>query len=129
MLHNEIIYSLKQSINLEEAIKNSYTNFHAVGVDYLCLFRNDRFTVKVYRFNKDYRPNEEGWAVNPHNHAYEFRTYVLNGTVKNLLFYEDERYKVWKKFEYSSPLNGGNGFKYTKDIGLNQYSDHKFYQG
>lgn len=131
----ELITNLRRSFDMKEMLGYSYTNFHAIGVDYLCLFRSNRFTVKLYHFNENYTPNEEGWAVNPHDHAYEFKTYVLSGHVKNVLFYEKPvKYETpnefrWYKFKYKSPLNGGNGFTFENPVYLEQYCIGLFERG
>lgn len=54
---------------------NSYRDFHAPGLDYLCLHRSPAMTVKAYFFDR----GAVGAPVMPHNHRYDFYTQVLAG--------------------------------------------------
>lgn len=54
-------------IDLQQALKNSYRNYHAKGVDYLCVGRTPQLTQKIYFID-----GFEGDVVVPHDHRYEF---------------------------------------------------------
>lgn len=58
-------------------IQNSYRDFHAKGLDYVCLKRTPDHTVKVYFLDGDVSKVPE--VVNPHDHRYAFETTVLSG--------------------------------------------------
>lgn len=74
------------SSSWRDVADNSFENYHAFGVSYLCLHRSAALTVKVYFFSPDTERNSYGWLVWPHNHRYEFESFTLLGEVKNLWF-------------------------------------------
>lgn len=65
----------QQDAAFAEMASNSYCDFHAPGVDYLCLHRSPAMTVKAYFFDR----GAPGQPVRPHNHRYDFYTQVLSG--------------------------------------------------
>lgn len=99
---------------MDEIIANSYKDFHAKGLDYICLYRSPTLTRKVYFLNGDVSKVPE--VVNPHNHRYDFATTVLAGAMLDHVYapVSDVRWGVeYNKFNYMTPLNGGNGFTYV----------------
>ncbi len=106
--------------SVEEIQKNSYKDFHAKGLDYLCIHRSPGYTVKLYIFEGDVAKAPE--VVNPHDHRYDFRTTCLHGNVANSLFAEDVRGELWQKFKYDTPLKGGHGFTWDKEVRLRETS-------
>jgi len=103
---------------IEEIIANSYKNFHAKGMDYLCLKRTEWHTQKVYFLDGDVTKIPE--VINPHNHRYDFRTQVLAGVMSNSEYIETEESdgKVYQEFEWRTPLLGGDGFTWKKETRL-----------
>ncbi|WP_274869657.1 hypothetical protein [Phaeobacter gallaeciensis] len=104
-------------INLEQAVANSYRNFHAKGLDYICLSRTEKMTQKLYILDGDASKVPE--VVNPHDHRYPFHTMVLHGKMADHRWLrgqpgmEDlDDARVYKAFDYMTPLNGGDGFTY-----------------
>lgn len=99
------------SVQLEEVLRNSYCDFHAKGLDYLCLGRTAEQVHKVYFFDER-QLNPE--VVNPHDHRYDFTTRVLAGELVNWRYEEtdlnDPHGVVHERFAWMSPLIGGNGF-------------------
>lgn len=73
---------------LQRLADHSFLNYHAPGMDYLCLHRSDDLTVKIY-FIDPSRLQTCGvrdYLVSPHDHAYSFDTVVLRGHVTNVNF-------------------------------------------
>lgn len=93
-------------LNLGHARDHSFTDYHAHGFDYLNLFRSELVTVKLYMS----RPRDlitcgnADYLVNPHDHAYDFETVVVDGWVENVGFQwisnagveHSERYFYWR---------------------------------
>lgn len=111
-------------IDIETICRNSYRNFHTRGFDYLCLTRTPELTRKVYFFEGDLADLPE--LVIPHDHRYPFVTTVLAGAVANKTFWGlegelgagarvnwERQTKLFDHFEYLTPLNGGDGFRWV----------------
>ena len=117
--------------SMEQVIENSYKNFHCKGLDYLCLERSDNLTVKAYFFNGDTSQLPE--IVVPHNHRYGFNSIVLSGLVANKKYMEFPLASVWgqvyDKFDFYTPLNGGNGFEWVDEVKLATVSDVTYKAG
>lgn len=96
-------------------LDQSYKNFHAKGLDYLCLKRTPEHTIKVYFFDGDADLSALPEIVMPHDHRYAFDTTVVAGAASNLVqarcgeFDGSIRYHA---FDWDTPLNGGGGFSY-----------------
>lgn len=102
---------------LTAIIENSFKNFHAKGLDYICTKRTPEHTRKFYFFDGDVSHLPE--VVNPHDHRYDFKTTVLAGTMSNSLYKSDvKRGQVYNEFEWRTPLNGGDGFTFKKETRL-----------
>lgn len=69
------------------AAKHSIINHHVDGVEYLCLHRSDKLTVKLYFIDPTNiaRP-ENSYLVTPHTHRYSFESTVLAGQLQHLTF-------------------------------------------
>ncbi len=95
---------------IEMALQNSFKNFHAEGMDYICMKRSPTHTIKYYFFDGDMSQISD--VVNPHDHRYDFNTTVISGSMV------DFRYRPCRPgdgqamtaFEWRTPLNGGGGF-------------------
>lgn len=104
-------------VSMEAVIANSFKDFHVKGFDYICIRRSPTQTVKLYFFDGDVSKLPE--VVNPHDHRYNFETICLAGSVENLWFDRlgvgnyDAEYKAFERFEYRTPLLGGNGFQHA----------------
>jgi hypothetical protein len=103
-------------VNMEQAIANSFKDYHVKGFDYICLSRDPDFTLKLYFFDGDVSKLPE--VVNPHDHRYDFATYCVTGAVENIWFAEDPAGKVYQTFDYMTPLNGGAGFTWRGETRL-----------
>ena len=111
---------------MDHMIENSYQNFHVKGFDYLCLKRSPHLTEKVYFFDGDVAKLPE--VVNPHDHRYNFETTVLAGEMSDISYrlLNEERKKKpgpgvvmpYHQFNWYSPLNGGEGAVYVRDVFL-----------
>ena len=121
--------------DLEAIMKNSYRNFHSKGLDYLCLKRSPELTIKAYFFDEI---EQQDQIVAPHDHRYMFRTEVLAGSLV------DSRYKVletrndyfsacnkqvYQQFSWHSPLLGGEGFSWRREIRLENLGGSRLYRG
>ena len=110
---------------VEEIIANSFKNFHAKGLDYICIHRSKKETVKVYFLDGDVTKLPE--VINPHDHRYNFNTEVLAGAYVDHVYKEESRDSrigdPYKTYAYLTPLNGGNGFTEIghKEVYLNRY--------
>lgn len=128
---NDATYLLEYAQkNLEHLLDDSYRNFHAKGLDYLCLKRTPLMTVKAYFFDGDVAKLPE--VVMPHNHRYNFLTTVLSGEVMNELYSPGEggwEAKTYNQFSYMTPLNGGAGFTYEGEVLLHKVSHISYREG
>ncbi|MDE8648183.1 hypothetical protein PXH69_24760 [Rhodococcus qingshengii] len=114
-------------LNLDQAIANSFKNFHTKGFDYICLYRSPELTQKIYFFDGDASKLPE--VVNPHDHRYEFYTQTIAGEVENIRFVrsvDEEGIHVFQKFDYLTPLNGGNGFTWAGEESLVAHSRRRY---
>jgi hypothetical protein len=107
---------------LQDILTNSYKDFHAKGLHYLCLQRSPRITLKAYFFEGTVSSAPE--IVIPHNHRYNFLTQVLAGELLDKEYREIEEpdigmaLRTAQKWDYMTPLNGGKGFKWLKETNL-----------
>lgn len=119
------------SEDLDHILANSFRDFHAKGLDYLCLERSPRRTVKVYFFDGDVAESPE--AVVPHDHRYDFETTCLAGSVVNHAFFETARnergLQTYERFDYLTPLNGGAGFTWRDTVQLWRASSVRYEPG
>lgn len=115
--------------SIESIIANSFKDFHAKGLDYICLVRTPQLTRKVYFLNGDVTKVPE--VVNPHDHRYAFQTRVLAGAMLDHTYSPTcgEMGDVYQKFDYRTPLNGGNGFTYVEEVKLFKRSSEKAERG
>lgn len=103
--------------DLEVIQANSYKDFHAKGLDYICVRRSPSLTEKVYFLNGDVTKLPE--VVNPHDHRYDFNTTVLAGAYVDHVYRPHLLYgDVYQLFDYMTPLNGGNGFTWRGEMRL-----------
>jgi len=121
--------------DIDTIVSNSYKDFHAKGVDYICVRRSPSLTVKLYFFDGD--ASKTGEVVYPHDHRYAFDTLVLVGAIENVRYATDRRRAagdrvgplVYNEFEYRTPLNGGNGFTFRRQRVLAETSRDRYDQG
>lgn len=130
--------------DIETICANSYRDFHTKGFDYLCITRTPELTRKVYFFEGELSHLPE--LVIPHDHRYPFVTTVLSGAVRNKRFaridpatahphavqaYMAEGTRnlpVHDRFEYRTPLNGGDGFTWAGEDWLFGDNDRHAYR-
>lgn len=112
-------------------LDNSYRNFHKVGFDYVNLQRTEMFTLKAYFFDEDHND-----IVMPHTHRYDFTSTVLHGELLNRRYEElpyfllgERTTTTVNKFIYFTPLNGGEGFKFCKEVPMIHMEDRTFKKG
>lgn len=109
---------LPHRIDIENVIANSFKDFHTKGFDYLCVKRSPTETLKLYFFDGDVTKLPE--VVNPHDHRYDFDTWILAGAAENVWFGEQPNGRVYQRFDYRTPLNGGDGFTHAGEIRLRE---------
>lgn len=113
-------------------LDQSYRNFHAKGLDYLCLKRTPGHTVKVYFFDGDADLSALPEIVMPHDHRYDFETVCIAGEVANkefsrcAPFADSQRYE---EFAWDTPLLGGSGFTHIGDAHLTEESVSDYRRG
>lgn len=119
------------TMNLDDMIEHSFRNFHVRGFDYLCIKRTPEHTRKVYFFDGNVSQLPE--VVNPHNHRYHFRTTILSGVMSNSAYTRNDKHgEVYNEFDWSTPLNGGDGFTWRRETRLMErqrffYIPHEVY--
>jgi hypothetical protein len=76
-------------LNPQTVAEHSSFNHHVHGMDYLCLHRSDKLTVKLYFIDPARLTARAGEALLvPHTHRYAFESTVLAGSLTHLLFEE-----------------------------------------
>jgi hypothetical protein len=94
-MQKKVQVSLKSSVNTmkslvgdlvkfgdrDQMIRASCQRYHSPRIDYLCLYRTPQLTVKIYNI-KGHDPLP---LVAPHDHRYNFQTFVLKGMVHNVV--------------------------------------------
>ena len=116
---------------LETVVANSFRNFHAKGLDYLCLLRSPSLTIKAYFYDNPNSTNPD--VVCPHDHRYPFTTTIVAGKSRH------HRYRVLpaflhpgavhQRFAWSTPLNGGAGFSWAEEAHLERTSTERYRAG
>lgn len=120
--------SSASDLHLEHMLKHSYSNFHVSGVDYVCLYRSQRLTRKLYFY--DNAPECSSGIVSPHDHRYDFSTRVLAGRLSNLIYEHDNASgRVFNRFSWDTPLNGGKGFVWQEETRLKESHRDNYYSG
>lgn len=124
-------------VNIDDVVANSYKDYHAKGLDYLCLHRSPSLTVKAYFFESGVQALPE--VVNPHDHRYSFWTTCMSGTIRNRWYrvppcwdgetVENECGRLYNVFAWHTPLLGGKGFSPAGDVPLQQYRYADFQRG
>lgn len=120
-------------MNITDLMAHSFKNFHAKGLDYVCLKRTPEHTIKAYFLDGDASKVPE--VVNPHDHRYAFKTRVLCGEMIDHRYSCGGDTEVYQAFDYMTPLNGGNGFTYrgdeflSHDIGIRLRTGAELYTG
>lgn len=92
---------LLEEMPVAELFRFSTLNHHADGMDYLCLQRDDRVTLKIYLI----RNNPRGFLINPHSHRYSFLSSLLCGSLRHYLFKDvnagtSTDRELWKQYAY-----------------------------
>lgn len=101
---------LLHSVGLEQ-MANSRINHHANGMDYLCLLRTPKLTVKLYRIKDTAKNVNSGYLVHPHNHRYGFSSVLLHGDITHIRFkltqLPSEADSTYDKWVYSAENKKG----------------------
>ena len=90
---------------------NSFFDFHAKGLNYVCLHRSVERTLKVY-----FLPETRGGIVLPHDHLYSFTTRLLAGEVVDQRYCAGSIGAKRDRLEWHSVLRGGDGFRRTGQV-------------
>jgi hypothetical protein len=121
---------IPQRLDIDHIVEHSFKDFHTKGFHYLCLQRSETETIKLYFFDGDVNSLPE--VVAPHDHRYDFETYVAAGAVENVWFRRsltEELGSIYNWFEYRTPLNGGNGFTFAGEEMLYEANRYRFTSG
>jgi hypothetical protein len=121
---------IPQRLDIDHIVEHSFKDLHTKGFHYLCLQRSETETVKLYFFDGDVNSMPE--VIAPHDHRYDFETYVAAGAVENVWFrrtMNDELGKIFNWFEYRTPMNGGNGFTFAGEEMLYEAHRSRFING
>lgn len=129
------------SVDIDGVVDNSYRDFHAKGLDYLCLHRSPELTLKAYFFAEGMESQKVGEVINPHDHRYDFLTQCFSGVIENQWYRTppcwdgvsigDECGPTYDVYEYRTPLLGGSrvGFEYVDRIPLQRYRIGQYPRG
>lgn len=117
----EQVRNLLDQAEPRHMFQNSYRDYHAKGLDYLCLHRSEGLTIKAYFLNVPQGMN----IVNPHDHAYNFHTFILKGKLANLLYKEGEG-EIWNKFHYRPSLSRNRRFVIDSSTKLKLVRDDQY---
>jgi len=81
--------TLLREMSATEMSQCSVRNHHVFGLNYLCLYRSPKLTVKLY-FIEPHRLNIKAgeFLVTPHTHRYAFESTVLVGQLSHVRFDE-----------------------------------------
>jgi hypothetical protein len=119
--------------DFDTIVSNSFQNFHAKGLDYLCLRRSEELTLKAYFYqNPDAKSPE---VVCPHDHRYPFLTTIVAGESTHIRYREYQRatpgpsYDHYQQFLWRTPLNGGDGFTWDGRVCLSRRSTEEYKAG
>lgn len=125
---------IPQRLDIDHIVEHSFKDMHIKGFHYLCLNRTETETTKLYFFDGDVSKLPE--VVAPHDHRYDFETYVAAGAVENVWFrraVSDEMTKtagqMFNWFEYRTPMNGGDGFTFAGEECLYEAHRSRFTNG
>jgi hypothetical protein len=88
-------------LNPQTVAEHSSFSHHVRGMDYLCLHRSDKLTVKLYFIDPARLTARAGEAlVTPHTHRYPFESTVLAGALIHKTFFEEDGECQFDKFAY-----------------------------
>lgn len=118
------------TLDVDEIAPNSFKNFHAKDLDYICLKRTPELTLKAYFFAEGMESQKLGEVINPHDHRYDFLTQCYSGVIENRWYHGDPVYGTrFHQFSYDTPLNGGGGFTHIGTSCLHRYRTTQFGPG
>lgn len=127
-------------IDIDTVVEHSFRDFHAKGLDYLCLHRSEKLTLKAYFFAEGLDSQEASEVVNPHDHRYNFMTQCFSGLIRNkwyrippcsldAIYRGDYCGKDYEVFEWRTPLLGGDGFTYDGFCPLQEHRHGDYLPG
>lgn len=122
--HLEQVRNLLDQAEPFDMLRNSYRDYHAKGLDYVCLHRSTGLTIKAYFLNVPTGVN----VVNPHDHAYNFHTFILKGRLKNLTFKTGSNGEWWNEYRYQPPASniGRHQFILERSVHLDLIRDDEY---
>jgi hypothetical protein len=121
---------LPTRLDIDHIVEHSFKDMHVKGFHYLCLQRSEVETVKLYFFDGDVTKLPE--VVAPHDHRYDFESYVAAGAVENVWFrrtMDETKGEMFNWFEFKTPMNGGNGFTFAGEECLYEAHRSRFTNG
>jgi hypothetical protein len=118
---------LQTRFDVDDAVKNSFRDFHAKGFDYICIKRSPEETLKLYFFDGDVAKLPD--VVAPHDHRYDFESYVVHGAMQNSLYDLHPRGEEYERFNFDTPLNGGKGFTWRDTVRVLEMKRTSYFAG
>lgn len=97
----QLFHQLARTLRPGYAAEHSFENYHARGLDYLCLFRTGRMTVKAYFVRRERLADPNGLIVWPHTHRYAFESWVLGEIDHHTYLTERSEFVVRENAKYS----------------------------
>ncbi len=103
----------------EEAAAHSFDDFHAPGLAYVNLVRTRGLTAKLYIAEAGtVQHNADDYLVNPHDHAYRFRTFAVSGWAQNITFELNPIGEPYHRFRFQSALRGHPSIEHDRPVRL-----------
>lgn len=118
MFLRQLVLNTIAALRLEDVLRNSRRDYHAKTLDYVCLHRTKELTIKAYFLGNGVALGQN--VVNPHDHAYNFSTFVLSGALANVNFYPDEGGSTWFEHTYATALRGEPSITFNKVVKLRE---------
>ncbi len=112
--------NLLDQLQVDDAIRNSYKNWHVKGVDYLCLYRSPQLTIKVYKCPAELQSENKNTKtiLNPHTHLYNSHIVVLMGECEIVTFdYHKRSHQSGEPKEVNHNFTTHNLFYHTSKFG------------
>lgn len=90
-------------LDFKRMAQYSFADYHVKGLTYINLQFHPELIIKLYSIPPTCPRTPEGFLVGPHDHAYDFSTFVLNGSVEHWTFDADciAPYD-WNLFRYTA---------------------------
>lgn len=90
-------------LDFERMAQYSFADYHVKGLTYINLQFHPELIIKLYSIPPTCPRTPEDFLVGPHDHAYDFSTFVLSGSIEHWTFdWAQEPYTSWNRFRYTT---------------------------